>query len=66
MGKEGDQHLKYISYSYRTCMCGFEHVNWSGKIKFYQGKVMEIYFAIFVGTLSKLSQQLSIVEGIYM
>jgi len=32
MEKEEGQHLKYISCSYMTCMCGFEHVDWSGKI----------------------------------
>jgi len=31
------QHLKYISCSYMTSiMCGFEHVNWSGKREFSQ------------------------------
>jgi len=39
MGKEEGQHIKYISCSYIACMCGFEHVNWSGKIEFSQGKL---------------------------
>ena len=39
MEKEEGQHLKYISYLYRTRMCGFVHMNWSGKIEFRQGKV---------------------------
>ena len=51
MRKEGGQHHKYISYSYITCMCCFEHMNWSGKIEFSQGKIRELCFAIFVGTL---------------
>jgi len=38
MGKEG-QHLKSIPCSYMTSMCGFELVNWSGKIEFSQGKL---------------------------
>ena len=42
MWKEGGQHLEYISCPYMTCMCGFEHVNWSGKIEFSQRKVSEI------------------------
>jgi len=39
MGKEEGQHIKYISCSYIACMCGFEHVNWSGKIEFSQEKL---------------------------
>jgi len=58
MGKEGDQHLKYISCLYRICMCRFEHVNWSRKIEFSQGKVREFCFAIFVGTLLLSTDQL--------
>ena len=61
MRKEGGQHHKYISYSYITCMCCFEHVNWSGKIKFSQGKIREFCFAIFVGTHGVL--RLKIVEN---
>jgi len=41
IGKKGGQHLTYIPCSYMTCMCGFKHVNWSGKIEFSQGKVSE-------------------------
>ncbi|WAR21672.1 hypothetical protein MAR_015646 [Mya arenaria] len=38
MGKEGGQHLKYISCSYMTSMCGFEHVNWSENLNLVREK----------------------------